>query len=234
MNLSVRLQMNADMIPKGCRLADIGCDHGYVSIYLAERNLCEKILALDVGKGPLAAAEKNIGEAGLSDRIECRLSDGMKELKPGEADTLLIAGMGGMLVCRILEQSPDVLAGIKTLILQPQSDPGEVRRKLSAFGFALEDERCCQDSGKWYLAMKASRVEGRTVVRTEGEYRYGWILPARRDPVYHSYLLHEREKKELVMEKLKLHSTAGSESRIHDLQHELSILTDTLSLFESI
>ena len=231
MELSVRLRMNADMIPEGCRLADIGCDHGYVPIYLAERARCDKILALDIGEGPLAVARKNIRRAGLSERIECRLSDGLRGLEPGEADTLLIAGMGGMLVCRILEQSPDVLAGIQTLILQPQSDLEAVRKRLSESGFALEDERCCHDGGRWYLAMRASRTETGHPAMTEEQYRYGWILQERKDPVYQEYLLREKEKTEQVMERLKVRHTAGSASRLRDLRRELSLLVDTLSRF---
>ncbi len=88
MKLSARLQMNADLVPLGSRIADIGCDHGFVSIYLAEERICDRILALDIREGPLSAARRNIAAAGLSDRIECRLSDGLEKLRPGEADTL--------------------------------------------------------------------------------------------------------------------------------------------------
>lgn len=232
MDLSVRLQMNADMVPRGCRLADIGCDHGYVSIYLAENNLCDKILAMDVGEGPLAAARKNVKDAGLSDRVECRLSDGLKGMEAGEADTLLIAGMGGMLACRILEQGYDVLDGIKTLILQPQSDFREVREKIALLGFVIEEECCCNDGGKWYLAMRASRGEQPQVIRTEEEYRYGWILQRKNDVVYYSYLMREREKMQQVMKALeKARSTARSEARIHELQESLDLLETSLSRF---
>lgn len=232
MDLSVRLQMNADLIPAGCRLADVGCDHGYVPVYLAERNLCSKILALDVREGPLAAARRNIRDAGLTDRIECRLSDGMKGLEAGEVDTLLAAGMGGMLVCRILEQSPDVLTGIHTLVLQPQSDFREVRKKTELLGFWIEDECCCLDDGKWYLAIRASRNGRSQMSRTEEEYRYGWILQEKNDPLYHSYLLGEREKLQKILEKLKaVHTARRSGERILELQKSLDLLDVTLSRF---
>ena len=120
--LSKRMKMNADLIPEGCTLADIGCDHGYVCIELAKKNWCRKIIAMDVNKGPLAIAGKNISQANLQDKIMCRISDGLQELEPDEVNTILIAGMGGMLVSHILQAKPDVVAGVDTLVLQAQSD----------------------------------------------------------------------------------------------------------------
>lgn len=231
MNLSVRLQMNADMVPVGSRAADIGCDHGYVSIYLAEKKICDKILALDVREGPLSAARKNIAAAGLSDRIECRLSDGMKELDPGETDTLLIAGMGGKLVCRILVESPDILSQTDTLVIQPQSDMADVRRLLPTLGFQIEEERCCHENGKWYLAMRAVRSDEERAFN-EAEYRYGWILQAKEDAIYHSYLLGEKEKAQRIMAKLEVQSTAGSATGRKHWHHVLVLLEEALSLYK--
>ena len=103
MQLSIRMQAVADMVTPGGRIADIGTDHGYVPIYLVEQNKTDHAIAMDVRKGPLARAGENIVRFGCSDRIETRLSDGLAMLKPGEADTVIIAGMGGLLTIRILE-----------------------------------------------------------------------------------------------------------------------------------
>ena len=94
MQLSIRMQAVADMVTPGGRIADIGTDHGYVPIYLVEQNKTDHAIAMDVRKGPLARAGENIVRFGCSDRIETRLSDGLAMLKPGEADTVIIAGMG--------------------------------------------------------------------------------------------------------------------------------------------
>ena len=101
--LSARMAMNASLVPDGAKVADVGCDHGYVSLYLASKKACKKVIAMDINEGPLSHARKNIEKAGFSDCIDCRLSDGMQALNQGEVDTVLIAGMGGMLVCRIFE-----------------------------------------------------------------------------------------------------------------------------------
>ena len=93
MKLSDRLEMIASFVEHGNRLADIGTDHGYVPIYLVQTGRVPSALAMDVRKGPLLRAEEHIREAGLSGRIQTRLSDGLKKLAPGEADTVVIAGM---------------------------------------------------------------------------------------------------------------------------------------------
>ena len=100
--LSQRMRMVADMVSKGNVLADIGCDHGFVSIYLLENGICPKVIAMDVNEGPLLRAGEHIKERGLSPYIDVRLSDGMEKLLLGEADSILIAGMGGRLVIKIL------------------------------------------------------------------------------------------------------------------------------------
>ena len=104
MQLSIRMQAVADMVTPGGRIADIGTDHGYVPIYLVEQNKADHAIAMDVRKGPLARAGENIVRFGCSDRIETRLSDGLAMLKPGEADTVIIAGMGGLHGFQIVQE----------------------------------------------------------------------------------------------------------------------------------
>ena len=94
MELSKRMKNNACLVDQGSMAADIGCDHGYVSIFLVQERKCKKVIAMDIGKGPLSQAQKNIEAAGLQDKIQCRLSNGMEKLTPGEVDTVLVAGMG--------------------------------------------------------------------------------------------------------------------------------------------
>lgn len=153
--LSKRLQMLADMVTEGSRVADVGCDHGFLSIWLIQAGVSPGVLAMDVRKGPLAAAREHIETYGLGDYIETRLSDGLKGCEAGEADTLVCAGMGGRLMERILTESMEKVKGLKELILQPQSELWEFRVFLRREGFAvLQEEAVCED-GKFYFAMKA-------------------------------------------------------------------------------
>ena len=108
--LSKRLQTVAHQVECGGVAADIGCDHGFTSIYLIEQGLAKHVIAMDINEGPLERAKEHIREYGMEEDIETRLSDGTAKLTPGEADTLLISGMGGALICKILSDSPEVTA----------------------------------------------------------------------------------------------------------------------------
>lgn len=159
MELSKRLHMVASMVEPGSRVADVGCDHGYVAIHLVESGVCPWVLAMDVNRGPLERAREHIREAGLSSQIQVRLSDGLhamewKEGKP-EADTLLCAGIGGRLACRIMEESREKLAAMCQVILQPQSELWLVRQALCRAGYFIIDENMIKEEGKFYTVMKA-------------------------------------------------------------------------------
>ena len=82
----------------------MGCDHGWVSVYLVQQGISPRVLAMDVRRGPLSRAQQHIRQRGLEAYIETRLSDGVAALEAGEADTVLCAGMGGRLMQRILEE----------------------------------------------------------------------------------------------------------------------------------
>ena len=115
------------MVTEGSSLADVGTDHGYIPIALVQTGKVSRAIAMDINKGPLERAALHIREQHLEDRITTRLSDGMTALKEGEADTVLIAGMGGALTVHILEGGAHCLASVKELILQPQSEIWLVR-----------------------------------------------------------------------------------------------------------
>ncbi len=102
MELSNRLETIASFVTEGYVVADIGTDHGYIPIYLTSNGNCPRAYAMDVNKGPLSRAQEHISQYGLDAYIETRLSDGLEALKPGEGDTLVIAGMGGPLVEKIV------------------------------------------------------------------------------------------------------------------------------------
>ena len=158
LKMSVRLKEIAELLrgPKKLKAADVGCDHGYVSIYLVTHGIADSCIAMDVRSGPLSGAKENVAEYGLSGVIETRLSDGVKELKPGEADALVIAGMGGNLMRRIIEEGKPKELGIKTAVLQPQSDIADFRQFLRESGYVITDEKVIEEDGKFYFPMKVA------------------------------------------------------------------------------
>lgn len=156
MQLSKRLRAVADLVPGGTVLADVGTDHAYIPIALVEEGKIPRALAMDINQGPLTRAEENIKAHGLEEKIETRLSDGLEKMKKGEADTVLIAGMGGLLTVRILSSKREVLGGA-TLVLQPQSDLPSVRGWLTEEGYAITAEDLVLEDGKYYQMMRAQK-----------------------------------------------------------------------------
>ena len=123
MELSKRLRAVADLVTAGYQVADIGTDHAYIPIFLTETGKTDYAVAMDVNKGPLRKAQENICAYKMEEQIETRLSDGFSALKVQEVQSAVIAGMGGNLVIRILEEGHDVVSCLKECILQPQSEP---------------------------------------------------------------------------------------------------------------
>ena len=169
----------AHQVKCGGVAADIGCDHGFTSIYLIEQGLAKHVIAMDINEGPLERAKEHIREYGMEADIETRLSDGTAKLAPGEADTLLISGMGGALICKILSDSPEVTARAKELVLSPQSEWATTRHYLLEHGFMIQREEMVLDQGKYYLILRA--VPGRQKFSDELEYMYGQYLPEHGD-----------------------------------------------------
>ena len=134
--ISKRLRLCAQLVPPGARVADIGTDHGYLGLYLLQNGLAAHVLAADLRPQPLQTAKLHAAKFGFAGQMEFRLSDGLAEIGPDEADTIVCAGMGGDLIVEILSACPWLRDRNYTLILQPQSAGQELRRWLGEHGFA--------------------------------------------------------------------------------------------------
>jgi tRNA (adenine22-N1)-methyltransferase len=156
--LSQRLQMIADQVPKGSRIADIGSDHALLPTYLAQSGVISFAIAGEVNPGPLQAATKQVKEAGLSSVIDVRGGNGLAVISPGEVDVITIAGMGGALIVTILDEGKDKLEGVTCLILQPNVGEEFVRRWLYEQDWLLEAETILEEDGKIYEILKAVKV----------------------------------------------------------------------------
>lgn len=204
-HLSKRLKALANMVTDGNRLADIGTDHGYIPIYLCQTGKIPSALAMDIGKGPLQQAQTHIAEHGLSEQIKTRLSDGMAALQFGEADTILIAGMGGGLVMKILSEGAEKLTGKEELILQPQSEIALVREFLRVRNFQILNEDMILEDGKYYPMMKVSQqkaAEQTKILPQEVADAFGPVLLQKRHPVLKEWLEWELRTTNSVIEQL--------------------------------
>ena len=228
MQLSQRLSSVASMVTAGNCLADVGTDHGYVPIYLYERNIIPRAIAMDVNKGPLERAALHIAESGMKEAIETRLSDGLTALKPGEADSVVIAGMGGPLIIRILSAHPEVTESLKELILQPQSEISEVRIWLYEQGYEIVEEHMVFEDGKYYPMFKA--VENTEAEKlTDLEYKYGKISVLGEPEVLRAYLVREIANKQNILQKLNEETTEKSKGRAVEIKALLAELEEMLS-----
>ncbi len=201
MELSKRLQCVADLVTPGSRMADVGTDHGYLPIWLVEAGVCPGAIAMDVGKGPLERAQVHIREHGLEEKIETRLGDGLERLAPGEADTLVLAGMGGPLMQRILTQGAGTARAAQELILSPQSDLRAFRQFLYEDGYTVTEERMLREDGKYYTVMRV--VPGQDPEPwSPAEFGYGRLLLRQRPPVLREFLEKKRETCRKIRESL--------------------------------
>ncbi len=199
--MSRRMQKLASLVTEGNRLADVGTDHGYIPIALVQAGKIPSAIAMDVNLGPLARAEAHIREAGLATYIETRLSDGLRELGAEDADTVLIAGMGGMLILRILTEGIPHLSGVEELILQPQSDVYRVRDWLQKHGYRVETEELVEEDGKYYPMMRAVRGQERRM--EQAELYYGKAEVQRSPEVLRSYLETKLQEGQRILLKLE-------------------------------
>lgn len=218
--LSKRMEAVAGLIFAGGVLADVGTDHGYIPIALVQRNKITGAIAMDLRAGPLDRAKKHIAEYGLEERIETRLSDGVAALAPGEADSIAVAGMGGELVMRILNDGDAVCRSAEELILQPQSELAEVRKYLAGKGYCIRQEDMVLDEGKYYPMMRV--VPGHACELSETEALYGPILLAGKNPVLFAFLQkEERHFAELLTHLREQPSSPKLDGRIGQLEHRI-------------
>ena len=198
--LPKRLETIIERMPDSGCLADIGCDHAYVAIEAVRRGRAARALACDVRKGPLQQAAEHILCAGLAGKIETRLSDGLEKVAPGEADTVVVAGMGGPLMERILQGR---LGDFAHFVLSPQSEIPHFRRFLLAEGMQIDEETMLIDEGKYYVILNVSQradaASSDSMYVTEEDFLYGGRLLRRLDPVLKSFLEKEKTRYEGIL-----------------------------------
>ena len=216
------------MVTSGGVLADVGTDHGYIPIALIQRQKIKSAIAMDINKGPLARAQDNIASARLGDYIQTRLSDGVAALGEGEADSILIAGMGGELVIHILSEGEKVCKAASELILQPQSDIRKVREYLRLHHYKIVDEDMICEDGKYYPMMRVINVElDDAWMKMDEQTRvacdiYGPLLLRNGNPVLRRFLVRQHRQLTQILQTLQAQTMSEKiETRIAEVSEEL-------------
>lgn len=198
--LSPRLAAIAAMVPRGARLADVGTDHGLLPVWLLKHGYIRSAVATDIRPGPLSRAEENRASAGISPRdMRCILCDGLEGIAPTDADTVVIAGLGGENMTGILENASWARSGA-LLILQPMTHPEVLRTALSRWGLRITRECLVLDSGRIYSILGART--GTDESMTEAETYTGRYALIAGDPLFPRYLREWRERTDRALEGL--------------------------------
>ena len=187
--LSPRLRLAADLVPQGARLADVGTDHAYLPACLLLEGKIPWAIASDLRKGPLDRARETARQYGCGDKMAFRLCNGLAGSRPGEADAIVIAGMGGETIAQILEAAPWVLEEKIPLILQPMSSLPELREWLCGNGYAIAKERLAREGETLYIVMQVTA--GEMGPQTPGQL---WAGRQSRDPLRGAYLDQQARK----------------------------------------
>ena len=172
--LSNRLLACCSFVRLHDRVADVGCDHGYLGIHLLQSGIASSVIAADINEMPLQSAKENAVKFGVQDRISFYRSDGVRQL-PRDFDCMVCAGMGADTMISILEAAPWLQSSRFRLILQCQSKRPELRRYLYRQGYAIRRETLAKDGKFIYPVMEVVYAPGETL--TDGEY---YITPALR------------------------------------------------------
>ena len=188
--ISDRLLACADFVPRGSRVADIGCDHGYLSIHLLTTGIARSCIASDVKEGPLQSAQRNARKFGVANKLEFCLSDGVSNL-PRDFDCMVCAGMGGDTMIHILEDAPWLKDSRYTLVLQCQSKTPMLRRYLSENGWRICEEAVLRDGRFLYTVMQVEYCPGNCVL-TVGQWYFPPALlenPSKDVPAYYKWVV---------------------------------------------
>ncbi len=222
--LSDRLLACANFVEKGSCIADIGCDHGYLSIFLLTQGIAASAIAADINQGPLESAKRNAIKYGVGDKVRFYLSDGVQSI-PREFDTLICAGMGADTIMSILSAATWLQDSRYTLILQCQSKRPELRQWLYDAGYRICRETLAKDGKFIYSIMQVRFAPGEGLTPAET-----YISPAllqSRHPLLPEY--YERVKSGIELTIFGLRRSGDERLSIYE-----TILSDLNALEEQI
>lgn len=214
LQLQPRLQCIASLVPKGARLADVGTDHGYLPVYLLQEGAISHAIASDINALPLDHARATAAEYGMTEKLDFRLCPGLAKIKPEECDAVAVAGMGGETILGILAAAPWTHDGAHTLILQPQTKIGLLRRWLCGHGYRFLEEKLVRDKEQLYVVFRVTGGEKRSL--SEADALAGFLLGD--EPLYGEYLAQHLAKLRRAAQGLAVSSLLDRDARIAHLQ----------------
>lgn len=224
LNVSDRIERIAGLITKPGTVADIGTDHGYLPIYLVREKSFERVIACDLRKKPLERAKENARALGLEKAIDFRLSDGLEGLLAGEAETIVICGMGGFAIQKILAKAIEAgtLMPGTDCVLSPHTDRESLSRYLYKNGFKIEKEILLHERAAYYILWKCT-YDGRERDGSAADHAYGARLLNEQTEELKCYLLREEELLMRVLKKLETLPPEKAKKRMEEIEKRLEL-----------
>ena len=214
--ISKRLELVASFVPQGTILLDVGSDHAYLPIELVERGQIEGAIAGEVVEGPYQSAVKNVEAHGLKEKIQVRLANGLAAFEEtDQVSVITIAGMGGRLIARILEEGLDKLANVERLILQPNNREDDLRIWLQDNGFQIVAESILEEAGKFYEILV---VEVGQMKLSASDVRFGPFLSKEVSPVFVQKWQKEAAKLEFALGQIPEKNLEERQVLVHKIQ----------------
>ena len=222
LQLQPRLQLLAHLVPQGAKLADIGTDHGYLPAYLLQKKQIASAIAADIRPAPLEHARRTAAKYGVEKSLRFLQCDGLAGIGPEDADTIVIAGMGGETIIHILSQAPWTKEGKVLLLLQPMTKQEDLRLWLNENNYAQYAERLVWDKG--YLYPVFTVFGGSRTALSVGEIYGGLDIEV--DPLGKEYLTQRIRRLEQAAEGLLKGSDPANGHRAQELKEIIHVLTE--------
>jgi len=212
--LTPRLKIIADSIQGFETVADIGSDHAYLPIYLVKNGRVKSAIATDINSGPVEISKKALKSHKVEESVRVRQGNGLEVIAPKEAEVIVIAGMGGILIRDILDKDAKVAESAKLLILQPMRDSDKVRRWLITHGFDITDEELVKEQDKIYEVIWAKPAAA--VKTAEGLMLMGDKIIEKKHPLAAEYINKKMSELEKVVAALEVMDMVSCRERAEE------------------
>lgn len=197
--LSKRLECIADMVDNSSVIADIGCDHALLDIYLSQKKIIKKSIACDITIGALDQAKKNISINNIKN-IDTRLGDGLEPINDDDnIDTIVMSGLGDQKIINVLNNNKNKLKSVNSIIIQSNTGIYNIRKYLTSIGYFIENEKLIKERNIIYVVIKFSKGNNKY---TKKELMYGPLLLKNKDNLFNELLINKINKNNYVIRKL--------------------------------
>ena len=221
LHIGERLHAAASMVTPCHTMADIGTDHGYLPAYLILSGRCRQAIASDIAEGPCKAAAETRNKYNLGNKMEIRTSPGLQGLRAGEAEAVVIAGMGGATIAGILDESPEIAASVSIFVLQPMNAENLLRRWLTRHDYCIAEETLCQENGHIYIVMKAVHVESRQELSSL-EAELGPCILKDKPDLWLEFVKGKAEHYRRLLQQMEISAAAMNSDKYKNLKNLLS------------